>query len=318
MKTLISLVIPMMNEAEGIDLLFKTLNPVLNSLPYDFEIVVVNDGSQDNTIDKLLFLQKTLSSLVIVDLSRNFGKEAALVAGFANTTGQAVITLDADLQDSPYLIAEMLQKWQEGYEVVSVVRKHRLEDTWLHRLNVSLFYRSINFMSETKITPNIRDYRLMCREAVNAFLNLPERSRFNKGLFAWIGFKEYQIFQELGDRAAGKSKWNFKKLLGLAVNGIVSFSSTPLRIWCYVGFITALFAFLYGIWTIISTLLFGVKTHGYASMLTIILFFSGLNMLSVGILGEYIARIFNETKQRPLYLVRKIYRREIKNPITKK
>lgn len=304
----VSIVIPMMNEAEGIDLLFQTLLPILTSLSYQFEIVVVNDGSTDATLEKLRAWQTDLKNLVIVDLSRNFGKEAALVAGFTNTTGEAVITLDADLQDSPHLITEMLQKWQEGYEIVSVVRKHRIDDTWLHRINVGVFYRVINAISEVKITPNIRDYRLMCREAVNAFINLPERSRFNKGLFAWLGFKEAQIYQELQDRAAGKSKWNFRKLLGLAVSGIVSFSSAPLRIWCYVGFITAFFAFLYGIFIIIQTLLFGAHTPGYASLITIILFFSGLNMLSVGILGEYIARIFTETKQRPLYLVRKVYR----------
>jgi polyisoprenyl-phosphate glycosyltransferase len=307
-KPLVSLVIPMMNEAEGVDLLFAALMPVLESQPYTFEIVVVNDGSQDATLEKLKALQQRLTNLVVVDLSRNFGKEAALVAGFANTKGEAVITLDADLQDSPHLIGEMLVKWQEGYEVVSVVRKHRKEDTWLHRLNVGLFYRLINMVSEVKITPNIRDYRLMCREAVDAFVSLPERSRFNKGLFAWLGFKEYQISQELQDRAAGKTKWNFKKLLGLAINGVVSFSSAPLRIWCYVGFGTAFFAFIYGVWIVVSTLIFGVKTQGYPSMLAVILLFSGLNMLSVGILGEYIARIFNETKQRPLYLIRKIYR----------
>ncbi len=308
MKPKISIVIPMMNEAEGIHYLFATLIPILQNLPYTFEIVVVNDGSTDSTLQKLQDLQKNLPNLIVVDLSRNFGKEAALVAGFKNTTGDAAITLDADLQDSPHLIGEMIQKWQEGYEIVSVVRKHRSEDTFLHRMNVKLFYKTINMMSDTKITPNIRDYRLMCREAVDAFVNLPERSRFNKGLFAWLGFKEYQIFQELGDRAAGTSKWNFRKLLGLAVNGIISFSSAPLRIWCYIGFLTAFCAFIYGLFIIIRTLVFGVQVHGYASLVVFILFFSGLNMLSVGILGEYIARIFNETKQRPLYLIRKIYR----------
>lgn len=308
MPLLVSIVIPMMNEAEGIDLLFNTLLPILNPLSYEFEIVIINDGSTDTTLEKLIAYQKTLKNMVIVDLSRNFGKEAALVAGFAHAQGDAVITLDADLQDSPHLITQMLEKWQEGYEIVSVVRKHRVEDTWLHRLNVGLFYRIINSISDVKITPNIRDYRLMCRSAVNAFINLPERSRFNKGLFAWLGFKEYQLHQELQNRAAGKSKWNFRKLMGLAINGIVSFSSAPLRIWCYVGFITAFFAFMYGAFTIIKTLLFGIHTPGYASIITIVLFFSGLNMLSVGILGEYIARIFTETKQRPLYLVRAVYR----------
>jgi glycosyltransferase involved in cell wall biosynthesis len=304
---MISVVIPMKDEAGGIDALFSVLLPIMDALKRPYEIVVVNDGSRDETLAKLLAYQGKIKQLVILDLSRNFGKEAALTAGFAHAKGDAVITLDADLQDSPELISEMVQKWEEGYEVVTVVRKHRQEDTWLHRQNVKLFYKIINVISEIKITPNVRDYRLMCRQAVDAFVSLPERSRFNKGLFAWLGFKEFQIEQELKERYHGKSKWRFRKLLAFALDGITSFSSAPLKIWSYVGFFTALLAFLYGVFEIVKTLVFGIITPGYPSTLVVILFFSGLNMLSIGMLGEYIARVYIETKQRPLYIVRKKY-----------
>ncbi len=300
----------MMNEEGSIPVLFKALTPVLAKLSLPYELIIVNDGSSDQTLNKLLEHQKTSPQLSIIDLSRNFGKEAALTCGLAHATGDAVINLDADLQDSPELILTMIQKWQEGYEMVTVVRQDRKEDTLMHRLFVTLFYRFINKMSEVKIPPNVRDYRLMSRACLNAYLELKERTRFNKGLFAWIGFREYQILQPLNERAVGSSKWSFKKLFKFAIDGITSFGSTPLRIWSYIGLTTALFAFIYGIYITIKTLIFGNPTPGYTSMLAVILFFSGLNMLSVGIMGEYIARIFIETKARPLYVIRNIHRAE--------
>lgn len=303
----LSVVIPMMNEAPALDRLFNRLMPVLSGLPCSYEIVIVNDGSRDDTLTKLIALQKKHPMLVVVDLSRNFGKEAALTAGFSEAKGEAVIVLDADLQDPPELILQMVQKWKEGFEIVSIVRQDRHDDRFFHRLFVSFFYRMINKMSETQITPNVRDYRLMCRAAVDAFLSLKERARFNKGLFAWLGFKECHIYQELQSRVAGETKWSFKKLFRFAIDGITSFSTAPLRIWTYVGFLTASFAFLYGLFIIVKTLLFGIEMPGYASIAVIVLFFSGLNMLSIGILGEYIGRIFLETKQRPLFIIRKVY-----------
>ncbi len=306
----LSIVVPMMNEEESLDSFFSRLLPVLKQLHDPYEIVIVNDGSRDATLNKLQAYQKTLPELVVVDLSRNFGKEAALTAGFSESRGEAVIVLDADLQDPPELILEMVQKWQEGYEVVAVVRKDRKTDAFLHRTQVGLFYRFINLLSDTQIKPNVRDYRLMCRSAVEAFLSLKERTRFNKGLFAWLGFREYYIYQELQDRVAGTTKWNFKKLFRFALDGITSFSTAPLRIWTYIGFATAFFAFLLGLVMIVKALLFGIITPGWTSTIVVILFFSGLNMLSVGILGEYVGRIFIETKQRPIFIIRKVYGRD--------
>ena len=294
----LSIVVPMMNEEDSLDSFFARLLPVLSQLTLSYEIVIVNDGSRDATLEKLSAYQKKLTNLVVVDLSRNFGKEAALTAGFSEARGEAVIVLDADLQDPPELILQMVEKWQQGYEVVAVVRKDRSGD------------RFFNMMSDTKIKPNVRDYRLMCRAAVDAFLSLKERTRFNKGLFAWLGFREYYIYQELHDRVAGDTKWNFKKLFHFAIDGITSFSTTPLRIWTYIGFATAFFAFLLGIFMMIKTLLYGVITPGWTSTIVVILFFSGLNMLSVGILGEYVGRVFIETKQRPIFIIRKIYGRD--------
>lgn len=304
---LISIVIPMFNEASGLHLFFERLKPIRAGLNVPSELVVVNDGSTDDTLSGLITLQKSIPQMRVIDLSRNFGKEAALSCGLAHAKGDAIINLDADLQDSPELITEMIQKWQEGYDMVTVVREDRKNDSWLHRLWVKSFYTLINKISDVKITPNVRDYRLMSRACLNAYLELKERSRFNKGLFAWIGFKEYQIKQPLAERAMGKSKWRFTKLFAFALDGITSLSSAPLRIWSYIGFFTAFLAFLYGIFTVVKTLVFGIHTPGYASILTFILFFSGLNMLSVGILGEYIARVFTEVKGRPLYIVRNVY-----------
>jgi glycosyltransferase involved in cell wall biosynthesis len=314
MTSVVSIVVPMMNEEASLDVFFSTLLPVLAKLPVPFEIVIVNDGSRDSTLEKLIAYQTTLSNLVVVDLSRNFGKEAALTAGFAHAVGEAVIVLDADLQDPPELILQMFKKWQEGYEVVAVVRADRAGDGFWHRTHVGLFYRIMNMMSNTKIKPNVRDYRLMCRAAVDAFLSLRERARFNKGLFAWLGFREFYIYQELQDRVAGETKWNFKKLFGFAIDGITSFSTAPLRIWTYFGVLTALCAFLFGVFIIVKTLIFGVITPGWTSTVAIILFFSGLNMLSIGILGEYVGRVFLETKQRPLFIVRKVYGRDASSP----
>ena len=303
----LSIIVPMMNEEDSLDSFFARLSPVLDQLTFTYEIIIVNDGSRDATLEKLTAYQKKCPALIVVDLSRNFGKEAALTAGFSQARGDAVIVLDADLQDPPELILQMVAKWQEGYEVVAVVRKDRAGDSFLHRANVGFFYKFINLMSDTQIKPNVRDYRLMCRTAVDAFLSLKERTRFNKGLFAWLGFREYYIYQELHDRVAGSTKWSFRKLFSFAIDGITSFSTAPLRIWTYIGLITACCAFLLGIFLIIKTYLFGVITPGWTSTIVIILFFSGLNMLSVGILGEYVGRVFIETKQRPLFIIRKIY-----------
>lgn len=307
---LISIVVPMFNEAQGLEFFFEKLQAIRAKLNLPSELIVVNDGSTDTTLTHLLALGSQIANLRVIELSRNFGKEAALTCGLEHAKGAAIINLDADLQDNPELILDMIAKWQEGFDIVTIVRESRDEDAWLYKFMVKSFYYLFNKMSEIKITPHIRDFRLMSRIALNAYLGLKEHNRFNKGLFAWIGFKEYQIMQPYSERVAGASKWRFTKLLAFALDGITSLSSTPLRIWSYVGFFIAACAFIYGLFIIIKTLLFGIDTPGYASIITVILFFCGLNMLSIGVLGEYIARIFNETKQRPLYIIRHIHEQQ--------
>jgi glycosyltransferase involved in cell wall biosynthesis len=301
----------MKNEANGFNLLFEKLLGVLEcckktyQLPY--EIVVINDGSTDNTLHLLLELQKSIPSLRVIDLSRNFGKEAALTAGLAFARGSAAIPIDADLQDQPELMIELIGKWLEGYETVVGVRKIRQSDPFFKRITAHLFYKIFNLFSDTKIIPHAGDFRLLDRKVINAFLALPERTRFNKGLFAWLGFYTYTIHFERLERAVGQSKWGYKKLFQFAMDGITSFSSVPLKIWGYIGIIVAAFSLMYAIFIVLRTLFLGIDIPGYASLIVVILFFGGINMMSVGILGEYMSRIFMESKQRPLYIVRSIY-----------
>jgi len=304
---MISIIIPMKNEVEGLPVLFAKLLPELERCGNPFEIIAVNDGSTDQTLAHLLELQKSIPNLRIVDLSRNFGKEAALTAGMAAARGDAAIPLDADLQDPVDLIQPMLAKWRQGYEMVIAARDDRSQDTFLKRQFSENFYRIFNLFSDTRLVPNAGDFRLFDRKIINAFLSLPERTRFNKGLFSWLGFRSCIITHTRAERAAGKSKWNYKKLFKFAVDGITSFSAAPLKIFSYVGFLTATCALLYGIYVIMDTLLHGNAVPGYPSLIALILFFGGLNMIGIGIMGEYVSRIFIETKQRPLYVIRDTY-----------
>lgn len=303
----VSLIIPMKNEADGLNTLFSRLLPILDKLPLEHEIIIVNDGSSDNTLELLLEKQATLEELKIVDLSRNFGKESALYAGFAHCTGDCAISIDADLQDPPELILDMVTYWLSGYEVVTAVRSSRTSDSLIKRNTSGLFYSLINRISDTKLTPNAGDYRLLDRMAIDAFLSLSEQVRFNKGLFTWIGFKEKLIYHEREIRAIGVSKWNYWRLIKFSIDGITSFSKAPLEIWTYLGVLIATSGFLYSIYYFIKTEIFGIDLKGYPSLLIFILFFSGLQMIGIGILGHYIGRIFIESKHRPIYLVRKFY-----------
>ncbi len=305
--TMISIIIPMKNEGEGLPLLFSKLLPSLRNCHQAFEIIAVNDGSTDNTLQILGDYQKTMPFLRIVDLSRNFGKEAALTAGMAIAKGDAAIPIDADLQDPTELIPIMVSKWQEGYEMVIAARDDRSQDGFFKRVFSNGFYYIFNLFSDTRLVPNAGDFRLFDRKIIDAFVSLPERTRFNKGLFAWLGFRSCVVTHSRPERAVGKSKWNYKKLFRFAIDGITSFSASPLKIFSYVGFITAIWAILYGAYIVINTLLHGNPVPGYPSLIALILFFGGLNMIGIGILGEYVSRIFIETKQRPLYIVRQIY-----------
>ncbi|MDQ0324502.1 glycosyltransferase involved in cell wall biosynthesis [Rhodopseudomonas julia] len=306
-KPCLSLVIPMHNEEECLDGLFQRLEAVMAELGISYEIICVDDGSRDRTLAALIERQKKAPYLRVIDLSRNFGKEAALTAGLDASRGECVVPLDADLQDPPELIGRMLEKWREGYEVVNAVRSERQTDTPMKRWTAGLFYWSANKLSEIEIPPNVGDFRLMDRKVVDAICALPERSRFNKGLFAWVGFRQTCIEYSREARFAGETKWKYWRLWNFALDGITSFSSVPLRIWSYLGGAIAGLAIVYAIVVIVRTMLFGRDVPGYPSLIVAIMFFNGLTMLSLGAIGEYLSRIFIEAKQRPLYIVRKIH-----------
>ena len=304
---LLSVVVPMYNEAEGIGPFLDRTLPVLRSLGEPFEIVCVNDGSTDATLESLRRAQRHEPAIRIVDLSRNFGKEAALSAGLDHARGAAVVPLDADLQDPPELIPEMLAKWREGYEVVLARRADRQADGPMKRLTARLFYRVHNTLADTPIPEDVGDFRLLDRSVLAALGRLPERRRFMKGLFAWVGFRTCTIPFVRDARHAGSSKWNWWRLWNLAIEGITSFSSMPLRLWSYVGCGISLLAFLYAAFTVAKTLILGRDVPGYASLIVVVLFLGGLQLMTLGLLGEYIGRIYTEVKGRPIYILRRVY-----------
>lgn len=296
----------MKNEEDGVPSLFARLLPIMDGLNRSYEIICVNDGSTDNTVPALIGLQRAHPQIVVVDLSRNFGKEAALTAGIAQARGSAVIPIDADLQDPPELIPEMITKWDAGAEVVLAVRSKRTTDTPFKRWTAQNFYQIINWLSEVHIPENAGDFRLMSRPVVDALLRLPERTRFNKGLFAWLGFSAVTIDYERPERQIGHTKWAYKKLWTFAIDGVTAFSSLPIRIWTYIGLSFALVAVLYGLYMATRALLGLADVPGYSSLMVAILFSAGAILTGLGVIGEYISRIYVEVKQRPLYIVRGI------------
>lgn len=304
----ISVLIPMYNEADGLDLLFAALLPVMRGTGLSFEILCIDDGSADDTLAELTSRQESIPELVIGELSRNFGKEAAMSAGLSLARGRAVIPFDADLQDPPELIPDLIAKWREGYDVVLARRNDRRAEGPLKRLTAWAFYRTHNALAEFPIPENVGDFRLMDRKVVDILNQLPESRRFMKGLFAWVGFKTTVVEFERAARAAGETKWNYWKLWNFALEGITSFSSLPLRLWSYIGAGVALLSFVYASFIVIRTLIFGVDVPGYASLIVIILFLGGLQLLSLGLLGEYVGRIYMEVKDRPVFLLRRVHR----------
>lgn len=306
-RPLISIVTPVFNEEDTIDLFVDAIAAQMAKMLGDcesYEIVFVNDGSRDATISGLRRLAQGRQEIVVVDLSRNFGKEVALTAGLDFARGETVVPMDVDLQDPPDLLPEMLEKWRQGYEVVLAKRVDRSSDTAFKRLSAKTFYRILHHLADVDIPENVGDFRLMDRRVVEALRRFPERSRFMKGLFAWLGFRQTTVTFARPQRSAGEGKQRLGPLLRLAAEGLISFTSLPLRIWSFLGVITATLSLTYGFFVIVRTLVLGVDVPGYASLIVLVLLFGGLNMLSVGILGEYVARIFQETKQRPVYLVR--------------
>lgn len=306
----ISLLIPAFNEAEGIVETLHHLERALSGLDYAIEVVIVNDGSRDDTLGKIQTFASSLFDIVVVDLSRNFGKEAALSAGLSVATGDAVIPIDADLQDPPELIPEMIERWRQGAEVVVAHRSNRESDSAAKRLTAKGFYRLINRIAEVEIPDNVGDFRLMDRCVVDVVNSLPENRRFMKGLFAWAGFKTASVEYVRPQRASGESKFNGLRLINLAVEGITSFSTAPLRLATYVGAAVALAAFGYAVFVVIRTLLFGVDLPGYASLISVMLFMSGMQLLALGLVGEYVGRTYMEAKRRPPFVIRRVWRNQ--------
>ncbi|WP_189439495.1 glycosyltransferase family 2 protein [Rhodanobacter panaciterrae] len=304
----VSLVVPFYNEGAAVEAFFETIASTLASInTVAFEIVCIDDGSKDDTLIRLLAASRSDPRVKIIELSRNFGKEAALTAGLDAAVGDAVIPMDADLQDPPGLIIKMIEKWRLGADVVLARRIDRHSDSIAKRGTANLFYKIHNRVSHVEIPNNVGDFRLMNRASVDALKLLPERQRFMKGMFAWIGFRTEVLDYTRPARAAGSSKFTGWKLWNFALEGFTSFSSVPLRIWTYIGSFSTLLTLVYLIFIVTRTLIYGIDVPGYASLLVSILFFGSLQLLSVGILGEYIGRIYTESKQRPVYIVRQIY-----------
>lgn len=294
----------MHDEEAVLDALFEQLDPALAELGVELEIVCIDDGSRDGTFEWLAMRAIRDRRLRILVLSRNFGKEAALTAGLSEATGDLLVPFDADLQDPPELIAEFVTLWEQGYDVVYGVRADRRSDTHLKRLSATLFYRVFNALSDHPIPASTGDFRLMDRRVVDALLQLPERNRFMKGLFAWVGYRQVGVPYVRPARTAGSSSWGYGKLWRFALDGVTSFSTAPLRVWTGVGVAAALLAVLYGLVLIVRVLFIGRDVPGYASMMAVILFGFALQMIALGVIGEYVGRVYEEVKGRPLYMVR--------------
>lgn len=301
----LSLAVPFYNEADGMRAFFDRVEGVLAKVEASYEIVCVNDGSRDSTLADLERERARDPRIRVVNLTRNFGKEAALAAALDHCRGEAIIPMDADLQDPPELVVQMVAHWREGYPVVVARRRRRQGDGWFKKTSAHGFYRLFNRMSETAIPADVGDFRLIDRRVLGALQQLKERNRFTKGLFAWVGFRTKEVWFDREPREAGTSKWNYWKLWNFALDGIFAFSTTPLRIWTYLGATIASGAFAYAAFIIGRTLIFGrdPAAPGYASLIVVILFLGGIQLISLGVLGEYIGRIFKETKGRPIYLV---------------
>ncbi len=302
----LSVIVPVRDEEQAIVPFIARLTPILDALFADgaWEILFIDDGSEDATMAAILAAHGRDCRIRAISLSRNFGKEAALSAGLDHASGKAVIPMDVDLQDPPEVIGQMLDRWREGYEVVYGVRRNRSTDSLPKRLTADLYYRAHNYLSDDKIPEHAGDFRLLDRSVVEVIRRMPERNRFMKGLFAWSGFRQAAVEYDRVPRTVGKTKFRYWKLWTLAIDGITSASTMPLRIWSYVGVLIALLALVYAIYLTIRTTLFGIDVPGYTSMMVATLFLGGVQLISLGVLGEYVGRILVETKQRPIYVIR--------------
>lgn len=299
----LSVVIPGLNEEAVIPALIERLTPVLERIGLDWEIIFIDDGSTDGTLPLLRSLNAREPRIKAVSLSRNFGKEIAAAAGLRYAGGHAAVLMDADLQHPPELIEEFVRKWQEGYQVVYGRRRDRDTDGFLHRTSAWLFYSAFEKLSGTVLPEGAGDFRLLDRKAIDAMNRIGERVRFNKGLYAWMGFRSVGVPFTVPPRASGSSRWRPRQLLRFAFDGITSFTTIPLRVWSYLGLVISLFAFGYAMMVLVKTLLFGADVPGYPTLIISVMFFAGVQLISLGVLGEYLGRMYEEVKGRPLFLV---------------
>src|SRR3954454_6422958 len=306
LSPLLSVVVPVKNEEASILPFVERVGPILDGVAAGegWEILFVDDGSTDETLLAIVAANMREPRIRALSLSRNFGKEAALSAGLDHARGRAVVPMDVDMQDPPEVLPEMIAKWLDGYEMVFGVRRCRSSDGWAKRVTAGLYYRAHNMVSADKIPENAGDFRLLDRKVVDVIRAMPERNRFMKGLFAWAGFRQSSVSYTREPRRVGQTKFNYWKLWTFALDGITSASTVPLRVWSYIGASVAVIAMAYAIIVVIRTLLFGNPVPGYASIMTSVLLLGGIQLVSLGVLGEYVGRILTETKQRPLYVVR--------------
>ena len=303
----LSIVVPCHNEESVIDIFLDKIFAVLKEINRSYEIVFVNDGSSDETLEVLKEKSNQYDEIRVINLSRNFGKEAAMTAGIDACVGEVVVPIDADLQDPPELMIDFIEMYEKGFDVVVGKRVDRSADSYAKRTSAELFYKMHNKISDIEIPHNVGDYRLMSRRVVEELKRLPETQRFMKGVFAWLGFKTAVIPYKREERVAGDTSFNGWKLWNFAIDGITSFSTAPLRIWLYIGMFLAGVSFVFGSYIILKTLILGVDSPGYASIVTIVLFLGGIQLMGIGILGEYIGRIYIESKNRPIYIVENEY-----------
>lgn len=300
----ISIIIPAYNEEESLPLLYDRLKELMEKMSnYEFEILFVNDGSKDKTIEIIKDLRSKDERISYVDFSRNFGKEIAMIAGLDYATGDCVVFMDADLQDPPELIPELVKYWEEGYDDVYAKRRSRKGETWLKKFTSKMYYRVLQHLTNVEIQIDTGDFRLLDRRCVNALKKLRETDRNTKSMFSWIGYKKKAVLYDRDERVAGTTKWNYKKLIDLAIDGITSFTTSPLRISTYISIPTFIVLFVYFVYVIVKCFVVHEAIQAYQAIILLILFFSGVQILLFGIIGEYLGRIFNETKNRPLYLV---------------
>lgn len=304
----ISILIPAFNEEPVLQPLYERLDTLTKELSeYSFEFFFVNDGSTDKTIEIIKSYAKDDDRVAYLDLSRNFGKEVAMIAGLDHVTGDATVIIDADLQDPPELIPKMVKFWEEGYDDVYAKRNSRKGETWLKKSTSKLYYSILQKATHITIQRDTGDFRLLDRRCVDALKQIRESQRYTKGMFSWIGYKKKEITYDRDPRLAGETGWNYRKLINFAIDGITSFTTAPLRVSSILGIIISLAAFVYIVYLVIRTIFFGTDLAGYPSMMAVILFLGGVQLLSLGVIGEYIGRIFNETKQRPLYLIEELH-----------